>query len=408
MRLSVLLTFVWASVLWAAPAARATDFVFELVADDATAVPSGTGVFSSFGLPAIGAHDVAFEAFGSAGERGIYAEIDGALIRVADLATAIPGGSGNFTGFGPPCVNAGHVAFEAVGPSAQAGIYDFLSNVLDVVADKSMAIPGGVSNFVSFGEPACFPDSVAFTATGSFGFRAILSDYSGSLESIENNSGGYSVFGEVATAGPWLAATATGDSAGQVYVLRGQASPLTELVSDATPIPKGTGNFTGFEDASQSGPVAFVGTGSSGQRGIYVHPGTPNEAPELIADLGGTFTALDTPSMRGSWVAFLGEAGGDMGLYLHHDGVIEKVIAEGDPLGGSTVLFLGASRFSLDRTRELRLVFRVTLANGTRGVWVAKSPPLPAPGLPGAWYGLLGLALPIAVAAMLRRLSPAT
>jgi hypothetical protein len=48
--------------------------------------------------------------------------------KVADMTTAIPNGSGNFTSFadfgsGAPVIDAGAVAFYATGASGQEGVY---------------------------------------------------------------------------------------------------------------------------------------------------------------------------------------------------------------------------------------------------------------------------------------------
>ena len=72
------------------------------VASGTTTIPGGTGTFSGFGNhPAISAGNLAFFGAGSGGQQGVYrAHPEGPPIKVADLNTAIPGGTGNFTGFG--------------------------------------------------------------------------------------------------------------------------------------------------------------------------------------------------------------------------------------------------------------------------------------------------------------------
>jgi len=67
--------------------------------------------------------------------------MSGPPIRVADAATAIPGGSGNFTAFAQsgvapsPVISGNNVAFFGAGSGGQQGIY-----VLDYVAQAGPPI----------------------------------------------------------------------------------------------------------------------------------------------------------------------------------------------------------------------------------------------------------------------------
>ena len=78
---------------------------------------------------------------------GLAAEFD--IIVIADKNTAIPGGSGNFTSFYHPSLDGGNVAFQGTG-SGQSGIYTDIGG-LGVVADLNTAIPGGSGNFTELG-----------------------------------------------------------------------------------------------------------------------------------------------------------------------------------------------------------------------------------------------------------------
>ena len=76
---------------------------FRLLADSTTAIPGGTGSFTSFSPspalppnPCISFGNVAFFGAGSGGQQGIYAVLAGTLTKIADLNTAIPNGTGNF------------------------------------------------------------------------------------------------------------------------------------------------------------------------------------------------------------------------------------------------------------------------------------------------------------------------
>ena len=99
-----------------------------LVADENTPIPGGVGTFTSFvNLISIGDGDVAFIGTGTSGQKGIYAYIDGDLSLVADLNTAKPDGTGNFTNLSSPVsLGGGEVAVRATGSNLQVGIYNAL------------------------------------------------------------------------------------------------------------------------------------------------------------------------------------------------------------------------------------------------------------------------------------------
>jgi len=65
---------------------------------------------------------VVFEGFGSSGQRGIYTFIAGTLGVVADLSTAIPGGSGTFDFLGSPVsLGGGDVIFSSLAGADELG-----------------------------------------------------------------------------------------------------------------------------------------------------------------------------------------------------------------------------------------------------------------------------------------------
>src|SRR4051794_36626228 len=71
--------------------------IFTFVADTNTAIPGGTDNFAATGAPAVSGGVVTFRGTGSSGQQGLYSGSGGALTRLVDLNTAIPGGTGNFT-----------------------------------------------------------------------------------------------------------------------------------------------------------------------------------------------------------------------------------------------------------------------------------------------------------------------
>jgi hypothetical protein len=162
----------------------------------------------------------------------------------------------------------------------------------------------------------------------------------------------------------------------------------TRLVDLTTRVPRGAGRFTSFTAlAASTTRVAFVGnatqgrTGSATQHGVYfIQPGdacipTDPCTPIRVADLRtripggtGTFTGFSAVSASGAHVAFLGTgAGGQAGIYLASRP--RKVVAVGDMIGGKLVTALAMGPSALDGET---LAFTATFGDGTAAVLTAR------------------------------------
>jgi hypothetical protein len=115
------------------------------IADTGTAIPQGTGNFTGFGFPAINGNYIAFDGQGANGQDGIYAwSQGGGLQRVTDN-----NGTG-FSTFLPPAVDSnGRAAFQG----DTSGIYTGVGGGSSVttIASASSVVPGnpGASFFFS-------------------------------------------------------------------------------------------------------------------------------------------------------------------------------------------------------------------------------------------------------------------
>jgi hypothetical protein len=138
---------------------------------------------------------VAFYGAGSGGQQGIYLQnrlIPGDPIRIADLNTPIPNGSGNFLSFAgepaiptdplipsDPTISGDNVVFYGAGSGGQRGIYVLINSLRLRVADTSTAIPGGSGNFTGFTRPGIPPnpiisgDNAVFYGEGSGGQQGV-------------------------------------------------------------------------------------------------------------------------------------------------------------------------------------------------------------------------------------------
>jgi hypothetical protein len=270
-----------------------------------TAVPGGTGNFAVFNpdsghppSPCISGGNLVFWGASSTGQ-GIYVALPpGPPSKVSDTTTAIPGGIGNFLGHPPsPCISGNNVVFQGIGQGGQQGIYVALppgpptipGGAVNIppgppnkIADLNTAIPGGAGNFTSFGLDLAHPPSpcisgnnVAFMASGLGGQQGI-----------------YVAF---------------------------PPGPPSRIADLNTAIPGGEGNFTSFTPDLTHPPspcisgsnVVFIGTGSSGQQGIYVAipPGPPQRIADtstVVPGLLQNFAGFSAVAISGNNVAFVG------------------------------------------------------------------------------------------------------
>lgn len=321
--------------------------VLTTVVDWNTLIPGGTGTFTSTPMESFFGNTVVFVGTGT-NQRGIYtgSVMGGSLSVVADRNTPIPGGTGNFNGMSNASISGTTVAFSGGDSASQGGIYfrPVGGGPLTLFANRNTPIPDGTGNFVSLGQPgvSVSDSTVLFKATGSGVQQGIY-------------------------AGPIMGGS------------------LNAVVDTNTPIPGGTGNFTVVAYPSLSGStVGFLGIGSGNQRGIYTATLDGNSVTRIVDQTtpipGGTGNFLNYslgPSVSGTNLAFVGTGSGSQeGIYLTSSGAgtITEIISYGDFLDGRIVSDLGFFRTGLDMNM---LAFRATFTDGSSGVYVT---PVPEPG----------------------------
>jgi hypothetical protein len=207
--------------------------VNELVADTTTVIPgSEPEVFAggSFSDPDISGQNVAFRG-GVSALSGVYARIDGTLIKVADRNDTQPGSVKPFSTFSVPVISGEQVAFRAVGDFA--GIYVGDGGPLTVIAQTFDPAPGG-STFISFAQNISIDgEEVAFSGAGSGFIGLFVSDPSGLCSVIDTND------------------TLEGEDVTQVFMGR---------------------------DSYSEGMLAFQAVFFDGRRGIYLAKPAPGRA----------------------------------------------------------------------------------------------------------------------------------
>lgn len=211
--------------------------------------------------------------------------------KVADTATPIPGGAGNFAGFSNMIsVDAsGKVAFYASDDNTDAGIYLWTAGVVTLVADTDTAIPDGTGTFNNF---SFFGNGIE---DGRLAFRG----------------------SEVLPPDTFL----------QNGVYAFAEGNLLKIADKNTPVPSGTGNFTTFTTAYVDGTdYAFIASGDSSQQGIYVSNGTTltkiADKTTAVPGIGGTY----------GWSSQLGFDDGNLAFWSGVTGGSNP----GDIIGGYT------------------------------------------------------------------------
>ncbi len=251
--------------------------------DDMYSTPSDTPL--AVGAPGILAND---------------ADVEGSMLSPVLIAPPASGalnldGSGAFT-YTPAAGFVGTVTFtyvasDGAASSSPATVTIAVTPVLKKVVASFDPIPGGTGVFGTFpGAPSMSGRFVSFVGLGSSG-----------------QQGAYSCD-------------------------RGQAGdPCVALANLDTPIPGGTGSFTGFGSVSAAGTLsAFVGAGA-GQSGVYAcDRAIPTDPCTPVADRGsaipgaaGTFSSFGgisiakptPPTVAPAVVAFVGGGAGRQGVY---------------------------------------------------------------------------------------------
>ena len=342
----------------------------QVMADQNTSIPGKDSLkFSEFAWPSIDGSNVAFLGAGSQWI-GVYVNVGGTLVKVADAGTNIPGGTGDFNFFfyAFPSADSDQVAFVggnvdySTDPATiyEMGVYS-LGNLssgpssLGVVVDKSYDIPdSGTPNkkFGLFAYPSLSGSSVAFLGTdglgGTIGGVYTIGFYTGYIYKVADTN--TTIYGE-GPGGPTFAAfpALPSYSGNNVAFLACSSSDCDSL--------KGIykANYGGFDT------IKVVDTNT-------VVPGGPI-----------TFTDLDSPSLDYSPIldeyklAFLGKSDVETGIYLYDfsDNSLTRIIKTGDKVDGRTVQELD---FGAEGLSGPNIGFHAKFTDGTQGIYRAEGP----------------------------------
>ncbi|MBN1345188.1 MAG: hypothetical protein JXQ73_21010 [Phycisphaerae bacterium] len=262
--------------------------------------------------------------------------------KVADGSTIAPGQGVCFTGFYPPSIDDGEVAFFGLAGGWQGGIYTTLGGSLMCVADANTPIPGSANSFYWLRyEPKIGGGKVAFVGHDENNVvRGVYAYEGGSLRVVADNNtpipGGTGSFDWFFD---YISVSEDGDVSFYGNGLYKEVGGTLSLVADsATPAPGGTGTLMNYPMISSinSGNVAFFDVDAAKVHGVYAELGgtltliASQNTP--IPGATGTFYLFDLPgetlgpSIDGNDVAFLAvHADSRDGIYLHSGGSLGVV-----------------------------------------------------------------------------------
>jgi Tol biopolymer transport system component len=362
---------------WQQTLPAASGFQFTRLVDSDTPIPGGSGNFIGLGAPSLVGNDLAFEGYGPDGQRGFYSLINGTLQVVADLNTPRPGGSGNFGGFlSGQSFDGQHTAFRSFSGIGVDGVYAQIDGTLVTIADTN--------DFeFFFSEPSIDDGTVSFRGrTGTHdgiyvGNSAPFTVIADSSTAIPGGTGNFSFLTDNAYDGSQVVFVGTGF--GQQGVYLGDGTSVVAVADKTTLIPGAGGvAFQGFQrPVVENGLVAFEGSGPD-TRGIYTAQGgtvsVVADTNTIIPDGPGNFEGLFGPSLDGGHLVFLGSVsfkgfGNNFtGLYTTRTGGLARVIDVADALDGRAIESLSHSREGLSGNA---LAFTVYHSDGSSAIYLA-------------------------------------
>jgi len=364
---------------------RGDMITFTKIADENTTVPGGVGTYSGLSsIAAISGDTVAFLGTDAGSNMGVYIGDGAGVTAVADVNTAIPSGTGNFTTpLTFPAISGSTVALIGLGASAQQGVYAGSPGSLIRIADRTTAIPGGAGNFVDFNQVNVLGSTVAFKTpegvyTGSGGGVTMIAD---KATAIPGGSGNFARFDDIDIDGGAVTFVADDASFNQGLYLSSGGS-LSVLVEAGDLLPGGSSTFLEFYSPSMSGnSVMFYGLDALWNGGLYRTTGgsvtTVADSNTPVPDGTGNFSDFGAGSLAGNAVVFSGAAAGQGGIYLFQDGAYSKIIDLNDTLGGKSIssLQLGSGGFDGNTlgfyarfTDDSTAIYRADLTFGAQAV----------------------------------------
>jgi hypothetical protein len=344
-----------------------------MIADKSTTLPEGTQTFQAVtfnGLLPFDGDTVAFGGYGGFGgpdssdERGIYQFTGGTLSKVVDRNTPVP--DDPLSRFFPiqagqpasPYLSNGYLAFTNRGdPDALSyyAAYLAIGGTLQTVADRYTPVPGETVNFTR-----AFACGVDRDGTVLF-------------------EGNY---------GAWP------DETRALFTRKG--TEFSRILDTSTPIPEGSGTFTGLCGHIDNGEIVLLGYSSSGYPGSGIYKYSAGALTKIIdstdpvpgipgARFGGlsccpAFNNVSFHSGHTVFEAFVDPDDVDdneneyVALFTDLGGTMTKLLGTDDPLDGKIVW---GPNIGYDPIRGEEIAFQVLFRDESKAIYLVRLVPPP-------------------------------
>jgi hypothetical protein len=154
---------------------RKTGNTLTTLLDKKTPIPGTTLKFSSVGNLSEDGPALSFNGkFG--GYEGVFALSAAAgVTKMADTKTAVPGGTGRFSSFGMTSAGGSSVAFVGYDQALNPGLYAWVNGELNRIIDNGVTLGGKVISSLGLSRDAVIGNKVVFSADFTDGTSAIYS-----------------------------------------------------------------------------------------------------------------------------------------------------------------------------------------------------------------------------------------
>lgn len=377
--------------------AMAQTFTFTRVVDTTTPLPGGSGTFESLGSTvAIDVGGRIVFSDGGTTNQGVYLASGGAVSTIADLATAIPGGTGNFTSFNlnANAIAPGQLAFRGSGSSGQSGIYGFNGTTLTTLADRNSAIPNGVSTFSIFLAGSASGTRYGLVGNGPVQQQGVyladgatLSPLADKTTVVPRIGGTFSSFTSQLAFDQdnavFYAGVTGGSNPGSAIISYAEGTLRTLAATGEAAADTGLmfGNITS-QMALDGATVLFrAGFGPSNSRNGLFLTSVTGDSLTLVVDntsvvpgRAENFTFVNAPEISGTNYLFHGTYASGSGLFYSRDGSLGTILTTDDSLDGKVLSSLGFGAVAGDT-----MVFTAFFTDGSSGIYTTSLAAIPEP-----------------------------
>lgn len=370
---------------------------FVKIADSLTTIPGVAPLkFGSFRDAFIRSNQVWFggSVFGVPFSMGVYHWSNSVLARLVDTNSLVPGAASHFTNFyGSTFLSDGKVVFAGNGSGFESGLYAWTNGAVIKLYDNTTIMPGRSDTFERFGWPTVVGNQFAFLGFQSYSnanfdddYRAVyissnsvltkLADTNSLLPHVGGNFRGSS--SQVAFDGTNVSWWAWNSSDSNGIFRVSPTGVITNLADTLTVNPATSQNFDGFisPPTAFDGRTYLVGHDTSFKTTLLYHdlasPLTVIVKPgDVIPSRGMTFDSVGYPAQAASaaGVFFDGaDGGGYNGIYFWDGTNSVKVIDSLDTLDGQTISYVYVAD-----AEDCDAVFYVNFTSGKTALYAMMS-----------------------------------